>query len=181
MSLLPSVHNTIRRALLAVLLWAAAAVFAAEGDAQVYLPVQDFLGEVFTEVPATTQMLWLDAPAREEARRISGEDPGFRTRYWQQQQTTAWVLEVIGRDHPITLGIAVDDSGIRALRVLVYRESRGWEVRHDFFTRQFDGARLDGRRLDRRIDGITGATLSVNALQRAARLALWLHHHATAD
>jgi hypothetical protein len=65
------------------------------------------------------------------------------------------------------------------LRVLIYRESRGWEVRHAFFTRQFDQAQLENGKLDRSIDGITGATLSVEALQRAARLALWLDQQLT--
>ncbi len=78
---------------------------------------------------------------------------------------------------PITTGLAVDDGAIERIRVLVYRESRGWEVRYDFFTAQFIGARLDGdARLDRRIDGISGATLSVRALTNLARLALYLHH-----
>ncbi len=85
------------------------------------------------------------------------------------------MINVIGRDHPITLGISVKDGRIAELRVLIYRESRGWEVRHPFFTRQFDQAAMEKGKLDRDIDNITGATLSVKALQRAARLALWLH------
>jgi hypothetical protein len=52
-------------------------------------------------------------------------------------------------------------------------------VRHAFFTRQFDQAQLENGKLDRSIDGITGATLSVEALQRAARLALWLDQQLT--
>ena len=61
-------------------------------------------------------------------------------------------------------------------KVLVFRESRGWEVRHPFFTDQFRDAGLTGElALDRNIDGISGATLSVRALSRLARLALYLH------
>jgi hypothetical protein len=62
---------------------------------------------------------------------------------------------------------------------MAFRESRGWEIRHEFFTRQFAGVGLDeSGRLDRPIDGITGATLSANATDRAARLALWLARQA---
>jgi Na+-translocating ferredoxin:NAD+ oxidoreductase RnfG subunit len=62
--------------------------------------------------------------------------------------------------------------------VLEFRESRGWEVRYPFFTDQFVEAKLDqNERLDRNIDGITGATLSVNAVTRIARIALFLHEH----
>lgn len=139
----------------------------------VYLSVPDFLAEQYANVPKPA-MLWLDEAQRQDAQDVAGEDPGFRQRYWLADDTSSWVINVIGRDHPITLGISVKDGRIAALRVLIYRETRGWEVRHPFFTRQFDQAAMDQGKLDRRIDNITGATLSVNALQRAAKLALWL-------
>jgi hypothetical protein len=61
------------------------------------------------------------------------------------------------------------------LRVLEFRESRGWEVRYPFFTDQFGGIGLrPDLQLDRPIDGISGATLSVRALKKLARLALYL-------
>jgi Na+-translocating ferredoxin:NAD+ oxidoreductase RnfG subunit len=45
-------------------------------------------------------------------------------------------------------------------------------------TDQFNDVRLDGGdELDRQIDGITGATLSVNAVTRVVRLALFLYRH----
>ena len=60
------------------------------------------------------------------------------------------------------------------VRVLVYRESRGEEVRTPSFLKQFKDAKLTrGDRLDREIDGIAGATLSVGAMERMARLALF--------
>jgi hypothetical protein len=60
------------------------------------------------------------------------------------------------------------------VRVLVYRESRGQEVRQSAFLKQFKEAKLaQGDRLDRQIDGIAGATLSVGAMERMARLALF--------
>lgn len=151
--------------------------WAAEENPDVYLTVDSFLDSQFDQAPEQ-QMLWLDDAARAAARAVSGEDPGFRRRYWLDGERTAWVLDVIGRDHPITVGVTVEHDRIVAMRVLVYRESRGWEVRHEFFTRQFEDAGLERQRLDRRIDGITGATLSVDAMRRAARLALWLHARA---
>ena len=48
-------------------------------------------------------------------------------------------------------------------------------MRHDFFTNQFKGLTLDEQsNLSGRIDGISGATLSVNALRNLARFALYL-------
>ena len=65
---------------------------------------------------------------------------------------------------------------LERVKVLVFRESRGWEVRHPFFTDQFNEIGLTGELdLDRGIDGISGATLSVRALKKLARLALYLH------
>ena len=61
------------------------------------------------------------------------------------------------------------------MKVLVFRESRGGEVHRDAFTRQYDAAALgEDSRLDRNIDGITGATMSVNAVNLQVRLALLL-------
>ena len=72
------------------------------------------------------------------------------------------------------------DDRVERVKVLVYRESRGWEVRHDFFTTQFTGATLQANeRLDRPIDGISGATLSVRAVTRLTEIALLLHRHVT--
>jgi hypothetical protein len=63
------------------------------------------------------------------------------------------------------------------MQVLIYRESYGWEVRYPFFTDQFTGLQLDDDlHLTDSIDGISGATLSVNALTKLSRLALYLHN-----
>jgi hypothetical protein len=99
----------------------------------------------------------------------------LRLRYWQEGERTAWILEDIGKDKPITLGITVAGQQIERVDVLAFRESRGWEIRYPFFTSQFSGLTLaeDGY-LSEPIDGITGATLSVRAVERVARLALWL-------
>jgi hypothetical protein len=84
-------------------------------------------------------------------------------------------MEEIGKESPITVGIHIKQQAIVKTKVLVYRESRGDEVRHDFFTDQFKMARLTSeRQLDRHIDGITGATLSVRALTKLSRIALYL-------
>lgn len=138
-----------------------------------------FLREAFTTQPQATS-LWLTAEMRPAIRRILDHDyPAARMRYWRLGKRTAWVLEEIGKEMPITTGIVIDDSRIERMRILVYRESRGGEVQSPAFTRQFADARLTTeQQLDRHIDGIAGATLSVRALNRLARLALLLHQQA---
>ncbi len=71
--------------------------------------------------------------------------------------------------------MVINEGRLEIIKVLVFRESRGEEIRHPFFTDQFKDARLDHKgNLDRTIDGISGATLSVRAMKKLARLALYL-------
>ena len=59
---------------------------------------------------------------------------------------------------------------------MTYRENRGGEVATPAFTDQFMNAELeDNHKLDVNIDGISGATLSVQSLTRLARMALFLN------
>ncbi len=143
----------------------------------VYQAPEQFLLEVFSGTVPKPDVLWLTDELRTPIKAILGHGlPQLRLRYWRQSGRTAWILEEIGKEKPITVGLVVDDGRIERVKVLIFRESRGWEVRFPFFTDQFTGTRLTAeRRLDRDIDGISGATLSVRALTKLARLALFLH------
>ena len=146
----------------------------------IYQTPEAFLAEMFGDSAPAPQVLWIQPELRAQAQAILGHPLGvLRLRYWTQAGRFAWVLEEIGREQPITVGIVTAAGRIEQLRVLIFRESRGWEVRHAFFTDQFRGASLDERRqLTPPVDGISGATLSVSALTRLARLALLLHEAA---
>lgn len=165
-------------ALLTFIVGSASFAVSASNDA-VYLSRDDFLAHHFAGQTPAPQLLWLTGKLREKASQILGHSPASaRLRYWQQGQKRAWILEEIGKERPITAGFVVDDGVLNQVDVLIYRESRGWEIRNDFFTQQFRQARLDDDlRLDRDIDNISGATLSVSAMQRLARLALLLDQH----
>jgi len=162
------------RAILASFLLA----FPAAGVAEdVYLEPERFLERAFAGDPPEAQALWLSGAAREAVESILNHPyKGARIRYWRRGERTAWILEEIGKHEPITTGLIVDGGELQRVRVLIYREPRGWEVRREVFLEQFEGAQLtDERKLDRSIDGISGATLSVRALSKLARLALYLH------
>ena len=167
--------------LIAILVLLSPAGLALAGD--VYQAPEDFLHETFEGNVPESQVIWLKGDVREASTAIMGHRyTGIRVRYWLQGDRSAWILEEIGKERPITTGIVVNDDSIERIRVLIYRESRGWEVRYPFFTDQFAGARLaTDRQLDRDIDGISGATLSVRALDKLARLALYFHGQVTAD
>lgn len=146
------------------------------GAKGVYLEPKAFLEQAFGAAPYTVQTLWLDPEDKQRGREIfNREFQGFRLRYWLAGQKTAWIMDEIGKTRPITFGVLIEDGRIEKIEVLEFRESRGWEIRHPFFTRQFVGCSLRDGDLSARIDGITGATLSVAAAKRIARFALYLH------
>lgn len=147
---------------------------------QTYQDPRDFLAEIFGGTIPVPQKLWVTPALRDRIRDIMGHDLGaLRIRYWADATRTAWILEDIGKEQLITSGFVVESHVLKDVRVLVYRESRGWEVKYPAFTEQFRGSTLDGDlALDRSIDGISGATLSVQAMTRLARLALLLDQHA---
>lgn len=139
-----------------------------------YLEPNDFLAQAFPEQVPEPQLLWLTGQRKSIVTDILQHKPGFlRIRYWQAGNRSAWILDEIGKDKPITTGVVIDNGQIERVRVLVFRESRGWEVKYAFFHEQFDGLQLDAKRyLNQGIDNITGATLSVRAVTKQARLAL---------
>lgn len=145
------------------------------GD-DVYQKPSAFIREVFAGKLPTTRAVTLTVEDQARIKRLMGRGyDAQRVRYWTEGARTVWILSDIGKTRPITTGYVVKDGRIERVKVLVYRESHGWEVRERFFTRQFRDARLkDGRKLDKRIDNIAGATLSVRAMTRMAKLALYL-------
>jgi hypothetical protein len=145
----------------------------ASADETILAP-DDFVRESFATPPAP-KLLWLDDEVQAKLKPIFGHlYPQARLRYWRDAGRTAWILEDIGKEFPITAGFVVADGALEKARVLVYRESRGDEIRYPAFLKQFAGATLGGQGLHPEIDSISGATLSVWAMQRMARAALTL-------
>ncbi len=147
-----------------------------------YQTPEEFLNEIFAGKTPAPSMLWLTGEIRTATTTILGHEPHqFRVRYWEQGQRSAWILDEIGKEQPITTGLVVNNGQLERVRVLVFRESRGWEVKYPFFTDQFLQVGLTpDLSLDKQIDGISGATLSVRALTKLARLALYLHQQTPA-
>jgi len=148
---------------------------------QTYQKPADFVKESFSLNPPKSKVLWITKSLKPSIYEILGHDLGaLRIRYWTKDGQTVWVLNEIGKQHPITVGFVVKENKIQRLKVLIFRESRGWEVRHPFFTNQFKQMTTNTENeLEKNIDGISGATLSVIALKKLSRLALYFHKHVT--
>ncbi len=153
-------------------------ITAVNGNAQqIYQTPAAFLEDVFAGQIPPVKKIWLTGKLKEQVTKILRHPPtSLRTRYWQQGSKSVWILSETGKEKPITVGIIINHNHIEKIKVLIFRESRGAEVRHSFFTRQFKDVQLsDNVELDKTIDGITGATLSVRALKKLATLALYLN------
>ena len=145
--------------------------------ASVYETPVEFVNRAFSNSPPEPRVVWLSGERKAAVQQLLGHDyPALRLRYWCEAGRSAWVLEELGKELPITVGVIIVRDFINSLRVLIYRENRGGEVATPAFTDQFNGTELtaDGN-LGTAIDGISGATLSVRALTRLATMALFLH------
>ena len=131
------------------------------------------------------ETLWLTKSVSETAEKILGHSvKKYTQKYWRdnakQDSTkngsakTLWILDEIGKEEPITAGFVVSNGKIISATVLAYRESRGNEIRYPGFLKQYQGVGLQAdNQLNQNIDGISGATLSVRAMAKMARLALY--------
>ena len=168
-----TVRSFFGRAAFAVLAITFLSTFVSAAD-KVYEKPSAFMKRHFGAVPKT-QVITLSGAQSKQLKSILGHKyASQKIRYWKVKGKTAWILEEIGKSEPITTGIIVRDGKISELKVLVYRESHGWEVTRPFFTKQFVGTSLDGKVLNKKVDGIVGATLSVRALKKLGAAALYL-------
>ncbi len=88
----------------------------------------------------------------------------------------ALIADEIGKDQFITFIVGITpDFRVQRVALMVFRESRGWEVEDARFTNQFRGKTSRDRLLvSADITGITGATLSSRAFCRGTKKALVL-------
>lgn len=152
-------------------------------DETEFMTVDAFLSQVYGDSLPGMTLLPLRGDLRDQVETALGHGyRGLRLRYWQQGGVTTWIIDEKSKDMPMTLAVAVGPAGITHLNVLVYREPRGGEVHQAFFRQQFVGITLrHDLSLSREVDGITGATLSVDAISRVAAMALLLHQHVMAS
>jgi FAD:protein FMN transferase len=88
----------------------------------------------------------------------------------------AVIVNETGKHRAITFIVGVDTKGkVKDVSIMVYRESRGGEVRHKRFLRQYNEKNIEDSLMPyKSIQSITGATLSVYAVSRGVKKALAL-------
>jgi thiamine biosynthesis lipoprotein len=89
----------------------------------------------------------------------------------------AVIMNVMGQYQPITFIVGVLPGGtVGRVEIMVYRESRGSEVRRRAFLKQYEKKSInDPLQLHNDVTNITGATISSRGVTNGVRLALLLH------
>ncbi|MEP6601840.1 MAG: FMN-binding protein, partial [Nitrospirota bacterium] len=88
----------------------------------------------------------------------------------------AVIQETIGKHRPITYIVGVSPEGkVFDVEIMVYRESKGSEVRRKRFNAQYEGKTAqDPISINKDIINITGATMSVRSVSAGVKRALVL-------
>lgn len=149
---------------------------------EVLLTEAQALREIFPEAAATTvELKPLAAAVRQDLERRLGRrvdddtvrvirvaDASGRLRGY------AVVTEEIGKYRPITFMVGVTpEMTVRDVAVMVYRESRGGDVKRKRFLGQYRGKRAsDPIDVNRDIINISGATISVRSLNAGVKRVL---------
>ena len=138
------------------------------------LSKEQFIEKAFGKKDVSKGKLRFKEEVKTTAQKIMGSKyKKILMRYWIEGNRTAWILNRIGKVKPITAGFIIEDCKVVSVHVLVYRESHGWEIKYPSFRDQFEGIGMQKKlKLDKRIDGISGATMSVNSMRIMTRLAL---------
>jgi len=152
------------------------------GSVQVYLTPGEALREIFEGVAAVDTVVAVLTPEelREVHDRIGAAAPSDTVVVYRPRSAGGTVLglavvaEEIGKYRPITFLVGTGpDRTVRGVEVLVYRESRGGEVRRARFLRQYRGKDAgDPIRTNRDVLNVAGATLSVNAMNHGVKRVL---------
>ena len=106
-----------RFTLVSALLLTAWLVPAAQGREEVYLTPDQFVAEAVGTPAPKPEMLWLTKDVAAHASRTLGHaPPQLRQRYWKSGGKTAWILEEIGKEEPITAGFVVENGKVQQPR-----------------------------------------------------------------
>lgn len=151
-------------------------------SAQVFMSEAEALKVIAPQAVWTEEIKSLGDAARQslsKVTRLHFAEPEYHfhvAREGERATAYARTLEEIGKSEPITFTVGLDAEGkITEVILLLYRESRGAEVRDPRFLKQFRGkTRRDPVQIDREILNYAGATLSSQALARGVRKALAL-------
>lgn len=153
---------------------------------QVFLSAEEASREIFPEADQFERKLVVVTPEiKQRLKELVGRT---RPSIWETSYPTyiakkgsqvigyAVIVNEIGKHRAITFMVGIGLEGkVKDVAIMVYRESRGGEVRNKRFLKQYKEKKLkDSLMPYKDIQSITGATLSVYAVSRGVKKALAL-------
>ena len=150
------------------------------GNSSAEMSTEAFVESSLGRLPAEKRIL-LQGDVQEAVRSAyDGRYPAFSIPYREQDGKRVWVLKAQGKHGYVKAGFVIQDGRLLNPWVLSSKEQGGRGIETSPFLKQFEGVGLKGpSQMDRRIDGLSGATLSVNAMKKMARTALVLDSFVT--
>jgi hypothetical protein len=136
------------------------------------------------EAPLPEKQRWaVIGDTADDLKKLLGHRYAYRSiPYWHRAGVSVWILSTHGKHGLITTGFAMADGRITICDVIEHREIRGRPITTGRYLKQFSGLGLNAKgRLDGRIDGITGATISSTAMKQMAHAALHLDAQRAGD
>ena len=89
----------------------------------IYQKPADFINESFSSKPPKSSVLWITKSLKPAIYKIMGHDLGvLRIRYWEKNGRTVWVLNEIGKEHPITVGLVVKHNKIQQYSISIFNK-----------------------------------------------------------
>ena len=155
--------------------------FLSAGD--IKIACEEYLFNLYPKnTDITMHILKLDKQIKNEAEyQVKQKFYRDKLYYWaiSQGDTTiayAFLDNVIGKSMPITFMVVLNDNGnIINTNVIKYREAYGGEVSNKAWLTQFTNRNQNSSYIvGNDIDGITGATISVNSLSKGIKKIVFL-------
>lgn len=151
----------------------------------VYMTLEEALEEIFPGVDEIkTEIVQPEKKARKSMAQAVGhpilEDEFTVYKGYKDGRITGYAVvgEEVGKFRPITSITRINPDGrVGKVRVMVYRESHGDDVKRSRFLHQYKGKETDDPiRINRDIISISGATISVRSMNAQVRKVLHLIH-----
>ena len=148
---------------------------------EVYLTLEEALAQAFPQADEIkTETVTLSPASLERVARAVGhpliEDSFLVYQGIQKGELGGYAMvgEEVGKFRPITSLVVIDPRGkVKDVMVLIYRESRGSDVKRKRFLQQFFGKGPgDPIQINQDILSISGATVSVNSMNAQVRKVL---------
>lgn len=145
---------------------------------EVYLTKKEVLKRAFPNADEIIkERFWLDDEQRTKIGKLSNQKVEDKRLVFYAGKKAEKIIgymiidHFIGKTLPITYMVVLNiDGTVRDVAIMIYRESRGMEVRYKFFLKQFFGKKAVSAFND--INAVTGATISVRSITKGVRKAV---------